>query len=126
MQAAFLIFLGGGVGSVLRWLTGLGAARLFGAGFPLGTLAVNLLGCFVMGLFARLLLPADAGGGEARLMLMTGVLGGYTTFSAFALDSASLWMRDASGLALLYIGLTLVGSLGAVALGLWLGAGWTR
>ncbi|CAN1555685.1 CrcB Integral membrane protein possibly involved in chromosome condensation [Rhabdaerophilaceae bacterium] len=126
MQTAFLVFLGGGVGSVLRWLTGLAASRLFGTGFPLGTLAVNLLGCFAMGVFARILLSPDAGGGHARVLLMTGLLGGYTTFSAFALDTANLWMRDATGLALIYIGLTMVGSLGAVALGLWLGAGWTR
>jgi fluoride exporter len=121
MQTAFLIFLGGGAGSVLRWLTGLGAARAFGTGFPAGTLCVNLIGCFVMGLLARLLLPAEAGGAEARFLLMTGVLGGYTTFSAFALDAAGLWMREANGLAVLYIGLSVAGSLMAVVLGLWLG-----
>jgi CrcB protein len=126
MQTAFLIFLGGGAGSVLRWLTGLGAARLFGTGFPMGTLGVNLIGCFVMGLLARLLLPADAGGADARFLLMTGVLGGYTTFSAFALDAAGLWMREASGLALVYVGMSVAGSLAAIALGLWLGAGWVR
>lgn len=125
MKTAMLIFLGGGAGSVLRWLTGLGAARLFGAGFPLGTLAVNLIGCFVMGLLAKLLLPPDSGGGDARFLLMIGLLGGYTTFSAFALDAANLWMREANGLAFLYIGLSVMGSLAAVALGLWLG-GMTR
>lgn len=121
MKTAMLIFLGGGAGSVLRWLTGLGAARLFGAGFPLGTLAVNIIGCFVMGLFAKLLLAPDQGGGDARFLLTTGLLGGYTTFSAFALDAANLWMREATGLAFLYIGLSVLGSLAAVAFGLWLG-----
>lgn len=121
MQTAMLIFLGGGAGSVLRWLTGLGAARLFGAGFPAGTLAVNLVGCFVMGLFARLLLQSEAGGADARFLLMTGLLGGYTTFSAFALDAAGLWMREAGGLALVYVGVSVMGSLAAVAFGLWLG-----
>lgn len=121
MKTAMLIFLGGGAGSVLRWLTGLGAARLFGAGFPAGTLAVNLLGCFAMGVLARLLLSPESGGGDTRFLLMTGLLGGYTTFSAFALDAANLWMREANGLALVYIGLSVAGSLIAVALGLWLG-----
>ncbi|MGL5447403.1 MAG: fluoride efflux transporter CrcB [Rhabdaerophilum sp.] len=121
MKTAMLIFVGGGAGSVLRWLTGLGAVRLFGHAFPMGTLAVNLLGCFVMGLLAKLLLSSDQGGGDARFLLMTGVLGGYTTFSAFALDAANLWMRDASGQAFFYIGLSVMGSLAAVALGLWLG-----
>jgi CrcB protein len=121
MTTAMLIFLGGGAGSVLRWLTGLGAARLFGAGFPMGTLAVNLIGCFIMGVLARVLVAPDAGGGQARFLLMTGLLGGYTTFSAFALDAANLWMREANGLALVYVGLSVAGSLIAVALGLWLG-----
>jgi CrcB protein len=126
MKAVMLIFLGGGAGSVLRWLTGLGAARLFGAGFPSGTLAVNLIGCFVMGVLARVLLAPEAGGSETRFLLMTGLLGGYTTFSAFALDAAHLWMRDAGGTAFLYIAVSVLGSLAAVALGLWLGAQFSR
>jgi hypothetical protein len=93
MQTAFLIFLGGGAGSVLRWLTGLGATRLFGTGFPMGTLAVNLVGCFVMGLLARLLLPADAGGADARFLLMTGVLG------AIRPSPPSRWKPQACGCA---------------------------
>lgn len=119
MIAAFYVFLGGGMGSVLRWLTGLGAARLFGADFPYGTLAVNLIGCAVMGVFARVIVSPDAG--DARLLLMTGLLGGFTTFSAFALDSANLVLRDANGAAFLYVGLSVVGCLAAVAFGLWLG-----
>jgi CrcB protein len=126
MQTALLIFVGGGLGSVLRWLTGLLALRLFGSGFPLGTLAVNLIGCFLMGLLARILIMGPQPIDPARALLMTGLLGGYTTFSAFALDAAQLWMRDTGGLALGYILLTVLGSLGAVALGLWLGAFWTR
>lgn len=126
MKTAMLIFLGGGAGSVLRWLTGLGALRLFGAGFPMGTLAVNLIGCFVMGLLARVLLAAEAGGSDARFLLMTGLLGGYTTFSAFALDAAHLWMRDAGSAVFLYIAVSVLGSLAAVALGLWLGAQFSR
>jgi CrcB protein len=126
MKTAMLIFLGGGAGSVLRWLTGLGAARLFGAGFPSGTLAVNLVGCFAMGVLARVLLAPEAGGNDTRFLLMTGLLGGYTTFSAFALDAAHLWMRDAGSAAFLYIAISVLGSLAMVALGLWLGAQLSR
>lgn len=126
MKTAMLIFLGGGAGSVLRWLTGLGAARLFGAGFPAGTLAVNLIGCFAMGVLARLLLAPETGGSETRFLLMTGLLGGYTTFSAFALDAAHLWMRDAGGAALFYVAISVLGSLSMVAFGLWLGAQFSR
>jgi fluoride exporter len=121
MQTAFLVFLGGGLGSVARWLTGLAALRWLGAGFPFGTLFVNLIGCTMMGVLARVIAPVDAGGQEMRWLLMTGFLGGYTTFSAFALDAAQLWMRDATGSALLYGVASVLGSLVAVALGLWLG-----
>lgn len=121
MRDMALVFLGGGAGSVLRWLTGLGMLRLFGPHFPYGTLAVNLLGCCVMGLLFRVLPHPQDTIASSRLLLMTGLLGGYTTFSAFALDSAALWMRQEAGLALLYIGLTLAGSLAGVALGLFVG-----
>ena len=120
-KAALLVFMGGGVGSVLRWLTGLGMLRLLGPHFPFGTLAVNILGCFVMGVFFRVLpAPVDAVA-SSRLLLMTGVLGGYTTFSAFALDSAALWMRNEPSLALLYVVASVGVSLLGVAFGLFVG-----
>jgi len=125
-MSILIVFLGGGFGSVLRYLVGLVAAERFGpmtsaGGWPFGTFAVNVIGCFVMGLCFRLLpLPAE-GAASARLLLMTGVLGGFTTFSAFALDSAQLWLRqDTQGLAL-YIAGTLATTLLGVALGLALG-----
>lgn len=121
MKTAMLIFLGGGAGSVLRWLTGLGAARLFGIGFPAGTLAVNLIGCFAMGVLARVLVDLPSGGHDWRVFLMTGVLGGFTTFSAFSLDAANLWMRGETGVAVAYAAVSVFGSLVALALGLWLG-----
>jgi CrcB protein len=121
-----IVFLGGGIGSVLRYLVGYAATQRLGAftaisGWPWGTFLVNLSGCFVMGLCYRLLpIPADGPANE-RLLLMTGVLGGFTTFSAFALDSALLWMRhDGQGLAL-YLAGTLATTLIGVALGLWIG-----
>jgi fluoride exporter len=124
MTSFLLVFAGGGLGSVLRHAVQLGAGRLFGpmtatGGFPFGTLAVNIAGCLVMGFLFRWL--AGEGAGNARLLLMTGVLGGFTTYSAFALDAASLAMRGDTGHAILYIGLTLAGALGGVALGLLVG-----
>ena len=125
-MALLLVFLGGGIGSVLRYLAGALAAKSFGpftmaGGWPWGTFLVNLIGCFVIGLCYRLLPVPDDGPHHARLLLMTGVLGGFTTFSAFALDSAILWMRqDAAGL-FFYLCGTLAFTLGGVALGLALG-----
>lgn len=121
MQTAILVFLGGGLGSVARWLTGLAATRLLGGHFPYGTLAVNVLGCFLMGLLARLIALPEAGGANARFMLMTGFLGGYTTFSAFALDAAGLSLSGQNSAATLYVVFSVALSLAAVAMGLALG-----
>lgn len=136
MQQAFLVFLGGGLGSVLRWLSGLGAARLFGTGFPYGTLFVNLLGGLVIGLLARVLVTLPNEGVHARLwlgeginprlLLITGVLGGFTTFSAFSLDAASLWISERPGTAVLYVLASVAGSLFMCGVGLWLGTLLTR
>lgn len=83
---------------------------------PWGTLAVNLLGCVLMGLLAGWL--ARSGGGEqARLLLGVGLLGGFTTMSAFAFQTVELW-SEAPGTALVYAGLTIAGSLAGLALGL--------
>ena len=118
LRDAILVFVGGGVGSVLRWLTGLAALRAWGPAFPFGTLTVNIIGCFVMGVMFRLLPALDSGTHAARLLLMTGMLGGYTTFSAFALDTAGLWMREQPTLAGLYVAASVACSLIGVALGL--------
>jgi fluoride exporter len=125
-MSLLLIFLGGGLGSCLRYLMGEQTIRLFGpmtslSGWPWGTLLVNVIGCFIMGLCFRLLPLPDAGEPNARLLLMTGVLGGFTTFSAFALDAATLWMRqDLAGMSL-YLAGTLFSTLAGVALGLAIG-----
>jgi fluoride exporter len=118
MLKLMLVFAGGGIGSLLRYGTGLLMLRLFGAGFPVGTVAVNLIGCTIMGIFARTLPAPDDGGADMRLLLMTGVLGGFTTFSAFALDAAGLWMREEPLATLGYVSLSVFGSLAGVALGL--------
>jgi CrcB protein len=88
------VFLGGGLGSALRYGVGRAALALAGPGFPLGTLAVNLLGCTLMGALVEWLAWRDTGvDASIKLFLTTGLLGGFTTFSAFALDAVALWQR---------------------------------
>jgi fluoride exporter len=125
-MSVLLVFIGGGIGSVLRYLTGIVATRSFGAftaaeGWPWGTFLVNIVGCFIMGLCFRLLPVPDDGPANMRLLLMTGMLGGFTTFSAFALDAAHLWMRQDSAGMMLYLAGTFAFTLLGVALGLMIG-----
>ena len=117
------MFLGAGLGGALRHGVNFAAVRAFGAGFPWGTLAVNVAGSLAMGLLAGWFAPQatanQAGAGEAwRLFLATGVLGGFTTFSAFSLDAALLWERGAPGLAGLYVAGSVLLSVAALLLGL--------
>jgi CrcB protein len=123
MAATVLVFLGGGIGSALRHAVNLLCARLFGLNFPWGTFAVNLIGSFAIGwLAAYFAFRAGAGFTQpARLFLITGVLGGFTTFSSFSLDFAMLFERGASVPAIFYV-LGSVGiSLVAIFLGLYVG-----
>jgi CrcB protein len=88
------VFLGGGIGSALRYGVGRLTLAWFGPNFPVGTLVVNVLGCVLMGALAEWLALHDAGLSQAtKLFLVTGILGGFTTFSAFALDTVALWQR---------------------------------
>ena len=97
-----LVFIGGGLGSVLRHIVNVVCPRLFGANFPYHTFIINITGSTVMGLIAGYL--AFKGAAQPwRLFLMTGFLGGYTTFSAFSLDTAVLYERGEIGLAALYV-----------------------
>jgi CrcB protein len=98
-----IVFLGGGLGSVLRHGVNLVSARLLGTAFPYHTLIINVTGSLVMGLIAGYLAFKGDASQHWRLFLMTGVLGGYTTFSAFSLDAALLYERGATGLAALYV-----------------------
>ena len=120
VTAAFLVFLGAGIGGVLRHGVNLGCARLCGTAFPLGTLAVNIVGSTAMGLIAGwLAFRSEAGWSQPlRLFLTTGILGGFTTFSAFSLDAMLLWERGAVGLAIGYVALSVLASIGALAVGL--------
>ena len=120
MYHLLLVCAGGAVGAGLRHLSNLAAGRLFGTAFPWGTLTVNIAGCLAMGVFVELL-ARRLGGSEAfRLFVATGLLGGYTTFSAFSLDAATLWERGALGAAAGYVLVSVSGSILALFAGLWL------
>jgi fluoride exporter len=122
MRTIVLVFLGAGFGGVLRHYVNLGCGRLFGAQFPVGVMCINISGSLAMGLLAGYF-AYRAGEGwprEARLFLMTGVLGGYTTFSAFSLDAVLLVERGDFGGAALYVAGSVGFSLGALVLGLYI------
>lgn len=124
--ACLLIALGGGLGAVGRYLVGLAALRALGAGFPWGTLAVNVLGSLAMGVLVAVFTHKIAIAPEWRLFWLTGVLGGFTTFSSFSLDAFALWERGAPVLAGAYIFASLALSLTALVAGLLLGrAAWS-
>src|SRR3981189_572052 len=92
-----LVFFGGGLGATLRHLINLTCARCIGTGFPYGTFIINITGSTVMGLIAGYLAFKGGASQPWRLSLMTGILGGYTTFSAFSLDAAMLYEKARSG-----------------------------
>ena len=110
------VALGGAIGASARYLTNVAVTRAVGVGFPLGTMVVNVIGSFLMGVLVVVL--ARKGGNAAAPFLMTGVLGGFTTFSAFSLDTLTLVERGALGQAALYAGLSVALSLAAIVLGL--------
>lgn len=110
------VALGGAIGSALRYGVNVSAGRAFGTGFPFATLIVNVAGSFAMGMLVAVL--AQKGGMKFAPFLMTGVLGGFTTFSAFSLDTMTLWERGQPGLALAYVAASVVLSLAAIALAL--------
>jgi CrcB protein len=111
-SSLLLVAAGGAAGSVLRYLVSVLAAGALGTGFPFGTLAVNVAGSALIGVAA-----GWGVSGGARLLLVTGLLGGFTTFSAFSLETAALHAR-APLLAALYVGASVVLGLAAFALGM--------
>lgn len=115
-----LVFLGAGIGGALRHGVNVASARAFGTGFPAGTLIVNVVGSLAMGLIvAWLASRTDMGWSQpARLFLTTGVLGGFTTFSAFSLDAMLLYERGEWGVAVLYVAASVLLSIGALAAGI--------
>ena len=120
MISSLLVFLGAGIGGALRHGVNLGCARYCGVAFPWGTLTVNVAGSFIMGaLAAWLALRAGEGWSQPlRLFLATGILGGFTTFSAFSLDAVLIWERGEAGLAAAYVAGSVVLSIAGLVAGL--------
>ncbi len=112
-----LVFLGGGVGASLRHGVNLTFSRAFGTAFPWHTFFANVTGSLAMGLIAGYFALKGDASQSWRLFLTTGILGGYTTFSAFSLDAALLYERGALGLAALYV----IGSVALSITGLFAG-----
>jgi CrcB protein len=118
-----IVFLGAGIGGALRHGVNNVSARAFGLGFPLGTLVVNILGSFLMGLLAGYFAVRPGVSQQARLFLTTGLLGGFTTFSAFSLDTALLVERHAYAMAAAYVLGSVIAGLAALFIGLGLSRG---
>ncbi|MBV9881463.1 MAG: fluoride efflux transporter CrcB [Sphingomonadaceae bacterium] len=117
MPNLLIVMLGGALGAGARHLVGAFALARYGPGFPWGTLTVNLAGGLLMGLLAGWL--TRAGGNEAaRLFFAVGILGGFTTFSAFSLETFLMLERSQYGLATLYVGASVIGSVLLLFLGL--------
>ncbi len=121
MTQLVLVALGGAIGASCRHLVNLGMLRLFGPTFPVSTLTVNIVGGLLMGLAAGYFALIYSGGGQhLRLFLTTGLLGGFTTFSAFSLDALLLWERGDILPALAYVLISVLLSIVALAVGLYL------
>lgn len=120
MKAYLLVFLGAGIGGALRHGVNVGCARYCGTAFPYGTLTVNIVGSFMMGVLAGwLAFKVDEGWSQPlRLFLTTGILGGFTTFSAFSLDAVMMWERGQAGGAIGYVAASVVLSIAGLAAGL--------
>src|SRR5277367_2848620 len=113
-----IVFLGGGLGAALRHGINIAAARALGTGFPYGTLIINILGSLAMGLIAEYFALKGGLPQHWRLFLTTGILGGFTTFSAFSLAAALLYERGQLAGAAVYVVASVVLAIGALFAGL--------
>ena len=118
MNGILYVALGGAVGASLRHMLGIAAARAFGTAYPYGTFIANVLGGLLMGLLVGWLAHKVSGGQNLRLFLGVGLLGGFTTFSAFSLDAVLMYERKAYGAMAGYIGSSVILSIGALMIGL--------
>ncbi|QGX97110.1 fluoride efflux transporter CrcB [Roseovarius faecimaris] len=118
MMTALQVALGGAIGAVLRFGVGVAVMRFASPGFPVAIIGVNILGSFLMGLFV--IYSIQKGLGHLNPLVMTGLLGGFTTFSAFSLEAFTLYDEGQAAQAALYVVLSVAGSLLALALGVWL------
>lgn len=117
MQNILWVGLGGMIGSIARYLVGLGMHKLLGAKFPWGTLAVNLVGCLAIGALSYMIQQRHELQISFRLFLVVGLLGGFTTFSAFGLETVEMVRESRVNLALLYVAVSVGIGLLAVAAG---------
>lgn len=120
MNSIFAVAVGGAIGATGRYLFNLQMLRLLGPNFPWGTFGVNVIGSFVMGLVAGLFALRLDLSPEMRSFITTGILGGFTTFSAFSLDAANMMERGQHALAAAYIGGSVALGLAGLFLGLWI------
>jgi CrcB protein len=121
MLNILLAAMGGAIGSVLRYLVGVFSVRWFGPSFPWGTLTVNVVGSFVIGLMVEVIARRFNASAEMRVFIVTGIIGGFTTWSSFTLDTMVLFERGATFAAAAYVIGSLVISFAAVFAGLALG-----
>lgn len=113
------VAIGGAAGASLRYLTGIGVVRLLGhTPFPVAIILVNVVGSFLMGAFV--VAAAHRGLTHLSPLVMTGFLGGFTTFSAFSLETVTLYERGEVGQAALYVALSVVLSIAGLVGGLWI------
>jgi CrcB protein len=120
MNHYLIVFLGGGIGAALRHGVNRVSLAWFGPGFPVGTLLVNIVGSLAMGLLIGIFAAMEPVSNNMRLFIATGILGGFTTFSAFSLDALTLWERGELGLAALYVVASVLLSLAAIGAGFFL------
>lgn len=120
MKIILMVAIGGAIGAIARQQSNQLIMRIFGGEFPIGTIFVNILGSFIMGLLFELFASKITLSDEWRSLIFTGVLASFTTFSSFALDVALLSERNEYYYALCYIGMSVVLSIGALFVGLWI------
>lgn len=120
MMGYLVVFVGAGVGGSIRHFMNTWVAHLLGTHFPYHTFVINILGSLAMGLVAGWFIQRSDPEGHIRLFLATGILGGFTTFSAFSLDAVLLWERHEHLLAALYIGGSVALAIAGLVAGLWI------
>lgn len=123
MKNILLIGLGGGIGSIARYICQRGLSIVYPNSFPVGTFAVNILGCFLIGIFWGISFRSFANNESWKLFLMTGFCGGYTTFSAFTLEGVGLLKEQKTGIFFLYIAASVIIGLAATYGGMKLSRG---
>ncbi len=120
IKSLLLVGFGGGIGSIFRYLTSFYISKYFPSKFPIGTFAVNLLGCFLIGMLVGYFEKNNLVNSDMKFLFVTGFCGGYTTFSAFGYENMNLFQSNNTLLAFTYIGASLIFGLLAVWFGLFL------